>query len=223
MLSRVVLIFTVGLFALPALARPAYADPVRLAFEMDVRATFGDLADIFGTSVAVGDTVSGELRYDTSLPDRQADPLVGDYRGGGAMVLNAGRAAVALPLEGLFVFDQAFEPVPTGDDVFGAGVSFVSFPGFEAITVELSFRGSGRTGDGLPTAAEALAAFSTGSFRLIAFQIGGNPPFDRGTHEVLGIARLLDEPPAPVPEPGTLLLVGCGAALMGRRAFRSRA
>jgi hypothetical protein len=207
--------FALALLVGPNLAQSASAEPVTLNFEVAVTSTFGDFAAIFGAPLAPADIFRGSLTYDTATPDSApADPEVGDYRSAGAIVVSVG-SGLSVPLETVFVSDNAFSPLPNMDDGFGAIAFTPAVPGFESILTTVDFRGGGRTGDALPaSAAEALAAFSTGSFRLTGLQTGVNPPFDSGTHELFGLARLLDASPEPVPEPGTVLLFAAGAGMM---------
>jgi hypothetical protein len=208
----------VGLALLPATAK---ADTVTLDFAVTVRDTLGDLRDLFNAPVAVGDVVRGRLVYDSSAVDRDPDPDFGSYRPAGSLSLAIG-TGLTLPLEQVFAFDHNFSPIPNMDDGFGAFVSTGSVPGFLSVIADLNFVGGGRTGDALPrSAAEVLATFMSGGLRLLAWRDGIDPPFDRGTHELLGTVRLLPEA-QPVPEPGSLLLCASGLALLLRRARRTR-
>jgi hypothetical protein len=206
-----------GLALLPATAK---ADTVTLDFALTVRDTLGDLRDLFSAPVAVGDVVRGRLVYDADAADRDPDPDFGSYRTAGSLSLAIG-TGLSLPLEQVFAFDKNFSPIPNMDDGFGAFVS-TTLPGFHTVIADLNFVGGGRTGDALPqSAADVLATFVAGGLRFMAWKEGGDPPFDRGTHEVLGIVRLLPEA-EPVPEPGTLLLCASGLALLASRARAKR-
>lgn len=210
-----------ALVATLAVPRTASADTVTLDFALTVRGTLGDLRDLFNAPVAVGDVVRGRLVYDASAVDRDPDPDFGSYRTAGRLSLAIG-TGLSLPLEQVFAFDKNFPPIPGMDDGFGAFVSTPAVPGFLSVIADLNFVGGGRTGDALPrSAAEALATFMSGGLRLLAWKEGLDPPFDRGTHEVIGTVRLLPEA-QPVPEPGTLLLCASGVALVARRARANR-
>ena len=206
-----------------ALAAPgsASADTVSLDFALTVRDTLGELSDIFNAPVAVGDVVRGRLVYNSSAVDRDPDPDFGSYRSAGTLSLAIG-TGLSLPLEQVFAFDNNFSPIPNMDDGFGAFASTESFPGFLSLTAELNFVGGGRTGDALPRSpAEILATFMSGGLRLSGLKDGLDPPFDRGTHELLGTVRALPDA-QPVPEPGTLLLCASGVAILLRRRARAR-
>lgn len=206
----------VGLLGCP-LIDEARAEPVRIDFEIDVRHTFGPVQELFGAPIAIGDVVAASLTYDTSIPDSAPSPLEGNYKFAGSLVFETA-TPLSIPVEDLWVFDETFDPRPGFDDVFTAIAVDLGVPGFDSLMAELSFRGGGRTGDALPaSAAEVLAAFREGGIRFGAFETGGDPPFDTGTHELAGTVRLVADVPEPIPEPGTLLLCAGGAVALWRR------
>lgn len=211
-----------GMVTAVVVPQPASADPVNLDFALTVRDTLGDLRDLFNAPVAIGDVVRGRLTYDSDAVDQDPNPNSGSYRPAGSVSLAIG-TGLSLPLSNVFTYDQSFSPFPNMDDGFGAFADTESFPEFLSLSVELSFVGGGRTGDALPQSTdEILAAFMRGGFRLIGLKEGVNPPFDHGTHELLGTVQPLEA--HPVPEPGTLLLCATGAAMLfGRRARQRRA
>ena len=214
LLARVVAI--VGLMGC-AVVDEARAEPVRIDFEIDVRHAFGDLQELFGAPIAIGDVVRGNLTYETSVPDTAPSPLEGNYRFAGTLTFETS-TPLTLPVEDLWVFDETFDPRPGFDDIFSAFAFTQAVAGFDSLQAELSLRGGGRTGDALPaSAAEVLAVFTEGGIRFGAFETGGNPPFDMGTHELAGTVRLVADAPEPIPEPATLLLCAGGAAALWRR------
>ena len=210
-----------GAIAMLGVAQPAKADTVTLDFALTVRSTFGDLSDLFNAPVAVGDVVRGRLVYDADAVDRDPDPHFGSYRSAGSLSLAVG-TGLSLPLEQVFAFDNNYSPIPNMDDGFGAFVSTQAVPGFESLIADLNFVGGGRTGDALPrSTAEVLATFMSGGLRLLAWKEGVDPPFDGGTHELLGTVRVLSDA-QPVPEPASLVLCASGLALLLRRARANR-
>jgi hypothetical protein len=220
-MRRRIVALAVGVMAALAVPQTTSADTVTLDFALTVRDTLGDLRDLFNAPVSVGDVVSGRLTYDTSAIDEDPDPDFGSYRSAGTLKLAIG-TGLSLPLDQVFAFDNNFSPIPNMDDGFGAFASTESFPGFLSLTAELNFVGGGRTGDALPrSTAEILATFMSGGLRLSGLKEGVNPPFDRGTHELLGVVQALPEV-QPVPEPGTLLLCASGAAILLRRGARAK-
>lgn len=193
------------------------AEPVRIDFAIDVRAVFGNLQDVFGSVIAVGDVVRGTLVYDASTPDTAPSPVEGFYLSPGTLSFATG-TPLTLPLDGIWIFEQSANPPPHSDDVFAAFAITHTFPGFDAVQAELFLGGAGQDGVALPaTPAALLAAFGQGGIRFAAWQTGGNPPFDSGTHELSGTVRVLAVDSQPVPEPGTLLLLATGAAAILRR------
>ena len=220
---RLTVIATLALLVGCLVPQGAQAEPVRLDFEIDVRQVFGNLQEVFGVPIAIGDVVKASLTYDSSTLDLSPGALEGHYRSVGSIAFGGG-AGLTLPLESLWVFDETFDPRPQFDDVFAAFAFTDSWPGFDSLQAELYFRGGGRTGDALPVgAAEILAAFgSGGGLRFTGWKTGGSPPFDSGTHELGGTVRVLPDVPQPVPEPGSLLLFASGAAALVRRYRQSR-
>jgi PEP-CTERM motif-containing protein len=216
-----VVALALGVTAVVAVPRIATADTVTLDFALTVRDTLGDLRDLFNAPVAVGDVVEGRLVYDSSTADRDPNPEFGSYRSAGSLSLAIG-TGLSLPLEQVFAFDNNFSPIPGMDDGFGAFVSTEAVAGFRSVIADLNFVGGGRSGDALPrSTAEMLATFMSGGLRLLAWKDGGDPPFDRGTHELHGTVRILPEA-HPVPEPATLILCASGLALVVRRARAKR-
>ena len=221
--SRLVRSAAILALVLPCAAQPAHADSVVINIEFTARHTFGDLQQLFGVPISAGDVFGGRLVYELGAPDVDPTPTGGSYHPTGSLIFDVG-TGLTLPVESVFAFDETFN-VDGRDDVFGAFAFASSYPGFDSLLTELDFRGAGRVGDALPASNdEALAFFTGGGFRFVGFETGGNPPFDSGTHELFGTARIVPGAPEPVPEPGTLLLVATalgGITLGSRRRSRS--
>jgi hypothetical protein len=195
-------------------ATPAAAEPVRLDFYLTFTSTFGDLSAIGGVPLGVGDRIRGSLAYDSSAPVLRPELPYWEYRPAGSLTLHFGRDVV-MPLEGMVVVASTVIngfPQPSFVAAFGGTADF---PGFEFIQAELEFRGGDQSNLALPdSAADLLRRYPTGFLRGAAWQIGVEAPFDSGTQEFFGTV-------APVPEPGTILLVGGGIAMLLRGRARS--
>jgi hypothetical protein len=191
-------------------AAPAAAEPVRVDFHLTLTSTFGDMSAIGGVPLTAGDRVRGTLVYDSSAPVARPDLGFSEYHPAGSLTLAFGRDAV-MPLEGMVVV-AAYSVNGFPQPAFvGAFAGTQAFPGFDSIRVELEFRSPDQSSQALPGSAADLAArYPAGFLRGAAWQTGVNPPFDSGTQEFFGTVT-------PVPEPGTMLLVGGGVALILRR------
>jgi hypothetical protein len=188
----------------------ARAENVRLDFYLNLTSTFGDMAALAGFPLAPGDRVRGSLVYDASAPVSRQDAIYAEYRPAGHLTL-AFNPDLVIPLEGMIVVESYFVNGFLQPAFVGAFALTTAFPGFETILTELEFRGGDRKGLSLPqSAAELVGKYPEGWLRAAAWQRGVNPPFDSGTQEFFGTLT-------PVPEPGTLLLVGGGIALLLRR------
>ena len=199
--------------------RTVSAESFVLKFDVTVTFTLGPLQEIFGTPISVGDTMHGSMTYDPSLPDLNTIPGFGIFDGTGQRIRVDHGTGLTLPIETYQSFDNARCASGICDGFLGLAIG--TFPGFDFVQAVLSLETSpSREGDSLPSIAELAAAYQTGGFRLDAFL--PNPPSDDLTHALGGTVRLVDV--HPVPEPGTLTLIGIGASgFVVRRLNRRRA
>ena len=211
---RAVRFFTTSLAAAAmagsVLVPRASAEPVRADFYLTLTSTFGDMAALGGVPLVAGDRVRGTLVYDASAPSGRPDLGYAEYRPSGSITLGFG-TGVVLPLEGMIVVESYFVNGILQPAFVGAFGFTESFPGFDSIQAELEFRGGAGTGTSLPgSASDLFRRYPRGFLRGAAWQTGVNPPFDSGTQEFFATIT-------PVPEPGTLLMVGGGVAMLIRR------
>ena len=200
-----------------------FADPIRVSFDVTVTFTQGTLQDIFGVPVTAGDVIRGSFTMDPAAPDQSTLADFGAYSGVGQHLrLDAG-TGVTLPVERYFVYDN-FSCLGGFCDAFQVSASTTMFSGFEFIGALLDFRtpGANRDGDGLPRDAAELAALFT-SAQLVFDAMLPNQDVAEFTHRFAGVVQVRTAEPTPVPEFGTLVLVGSGlAAICARRARRAR-
>ena len=213
-------------FGVPTLAfflaaGAAQADPVYIGFDVTVNALHGNMQDLFDAPIAAGDVLHGTLSFDPAgATDLQPDPLYGVYAVPGQLALDHG-TGLAGAIGAIHVIDNQWG-VGYPTDYLATVAEEIVVPGFYGVFMTAEFYGppDAATGAPLPgTAAEFLNWFGQrGSFRFAANQDGVPVPWDDTTHALFGTIRLSATPPAPVPEPGTLLLVaGAGAAWLRRR------
>jgi len=196
------------------------AEPFVLTFDVTVTFTLGPLQEIFGTPLKVGDVMRGRVTYDPTLPDRNTIPNFGIFDGSGHVLRLDHGSGLTLPVETYQSFDNANCASGVCDGFLALGTSG-AVPGFDLVQAAVAFETApGREGDSLPSPTELATNFRTGEFRLDAFL--PNPPSDDLTHAVGGTVQLRDVSALPVPEPGTLIMVGAGASGLVIRRKRRR-
>lgn len=200
-------------------SRSASADPIIVNFDLTVGFAQGQLEDIFGVPIDVGDLLHGSFSYDPAATDRNPFPNFGSYDGSGQTLQVESGTGLTLPIESLFVFDNALcDDDPNGCDTFAAAANTQGFPGFSVIQIQagLSAPGNKRQGDTLPQSLDEIASvYGPGLFTLQALANGS----DDFSHLLDGTLRLR-QTSEPVPEPSTLLLIGTSAGLILRSRIR---
>jgi hypothetical protein len=126
---------------------------------------------------------------------------------------------LALPLETYQAFANSACPQLNLCDSFVAVAEPGGIPGFASSSVTATLSAAAAVGldDALPQNFDDLALYESGDFILQAFREHNPPGF---SHVLIGTLAL--QPAAPVPEPGTLVLIGTGSAGLLARFLRRR-
>jgi hypothetical protein len=210
-------LLTAVLVLLCVSSRSASADTIRVNFDVAVGITEGAIQDIFGVPVHTGDVLRGSFTINSLAVDTNPRPDFGRYRGTGQSLQIDLGTGLSLPIQNWTVFDFT----SCCADMLQTGAISRVFPGFDLVgaLVFLFAPPESRQGDRLPQSAAELAAYTSGQFVLEA-RLASRPSV---THEIRGTLRVRDVSSQPIPEPGTLLLIGTGAAgLIASRRRRAR-
>jgi len=209
-----------GVFAAVAClsTSPLWADPISFGFTVRVEQSQGPVEEVIGTPVRVGDIVTGTITLDGSFQD-SSSALFGSYTSTGAPF------GIRLSLDGNPGFDEVLTQILVGDAESSAThLMFLAYGarnGYDAV-FQLTLRQPepGTLTTAFPRQAPRLDLFRETLFRFSAVPLGVDDQ-DLTEDQVRRfsgpVTSLTDV--APVPEPGTLLLVGSGiaAALRIRR------
>ena len=199
----------------------ATAAPIRFDYSVRVTAVGGNATTLFPT-LAVGDTIVGQYVSDTSLPDGSPQNLLfGTYE----YLPPAGSPfGTYVDIEGQRISWTGSRIAVTNTAVFdiylfesSGAVSLL--PGLAAAKFAGQLNGGGGTqllNELFPVTPPNPDLFGFKGFNLLLGPDGG-PDKITGVVMSIGVAAS----PAPVPEPGSLLLFGTGAVLLSRRFRRS--
>jgi hypothetical protein len=204
---------TLAVLACVGSSSPLWADPISFAFTVRVEESQGPVEEVLGAPVGVGDTVTGTITLDGDVEGFSSSTF-GSYTSTGAPF------GIRLDLNGGVGFDGVLTQILLGD----ASVAHLMFVadgtrnGYDA-AFQLLLRQPmpGTLTTDLPRRAPQLEAFGDARFRFSAVPSGvdDDEVTDDQFRRFSGPVTSLTDT-APVPEPGTLLLVGSGVAAVAR-------
>jgi PEP-CTERM motif len=201
-------------------AAPCAAAPVTFDFSGAVTQTTFNPSDPFAGAIGIGTTFSGSYTFETTAADGNPFASNGSYSAFGAPY------QFAVTIGGGFTFSTSDAlTINTGNgpadqySVLACAGGPFCFGSNASLFLE-DLNGTVFAGDALPYPAPALSAFETALFTFNGFVDGAQV-------EIIGQLGSLvcsagcDPVGTPIPEPGTLLLVG--SALAALRVRRRRA
>jgi len=209
---------------------PGYASTITYNFAVRIGVAVANIQDLTLQSVQVGDVLHGTMTVDTSLPDVNAAPAIGQY------LASSAPSALSLTIGPYGAFPQetyatsSFDTriAENGSGFFGTEElltlnegSFVA-NGNQVDTFEIrldSDSPSFLSGTGFPTAVDLGLLNGHSTFELI----GRSTTRLHDGFEFVGSITEFEVAPDVVPEPGSLVFLGSGlVALLANRPRRPR-
>jgi hypothetical protein len=202
-------------------AAPCVAAPITFDFTGSVTQTTFDPNDPFAGAIGFGTTFSGSYTFDSTATDNIPFASNGSYNSFGAPYL------FTVTIGGSFTFSTSDAlTVSTGDgpaDQYSvlacAGGPFCFGSAAQLFLEDLD--GAVFAGDALPFPAPPLSAFEVALFTFRGF-VDGNQTEIIGQLDSLVCSAGCDPVGGPIPEPGSLILVGSALTLGASRLRRRR-
>ena len=206
-----------GMLALLLLLVPAQASAELITLRFTGTVTILPLNPVPGfETVAIGDRVTGEIDFDTSVADAYPDlPWAGNYpQGVRRFDVSIGTSALSLTggTSGMSAEDAVANP-PTDFVTFGTGDPSGTFQ----LLAQFLSREDEIQGDMMPLDASVYMGFETRRFRILHV-----PDFDESPRGLAGTIDSVAIGPTPVPEPGTIFLAATGTGILLRMRRRNR-
>jgi len=202
------------------LAEPCAAAPITFAFTGSVNQASFDPNDPFGGTIGFGTAFSGSYTFESTAADGIPFATNGSYSAFGApygFSVTIGAFNFSTP-DALSI--TTGDGVPDQYTVLACEGGPFCF-GSSASLFLMDFDGTVFSNDALPIAAPPLSAFEIALFTFNGF-VNGNQTQIQGQLESLVCSAGCGPVGGPVPEPGSLILVGSALMLAASRLRRRR-